>query len=554
VKVDNVNQKYDVMATGIYKVPQPTNEKVHNYEPGTPEREALQAALKQLKQTEVEVPLYIGSEEIKTDNKKRLFPPHDKEHTLGYYYEGDASHVELAIKAAQGAKHDWANLPWEHRASIFLKAADLIAGPYRYEMNAATMLGQSKTPHQSEIEAVAELCDFLRFNAYYAQEIYEQQAMVSPSGIWNRLQHRPLEGFVLAITPFNFSAIAGNLPSCMALMGNTVLWKPSEDQIYAANMIMKVFREAGLPDGVINLINVDGPVVGDIVFNHKDFSGLHYTGSTNVFRQLWKTIGNNIEKYKSYPRIVGETGGKDFIIAHKSAHPHQVATAITRGAFEFQGQKCSAVSRVYVPNNIWDEVKEHMLKQVASIRMGDIEDFSNFMGAVISERAFKKITGYLNQAKEDPMVEVLAGGNANDSKGFFVEPTVLQTQDPQSTTMVEEIFGPVVTIYVYQAERFEETLELVNQTSPYALTGAVFSQDRYAIELAMNELEHAAGNFYINDKPTGAIVGQQPFGGARASGTNDKAGSMQNLLRWVSTRAIKENFNAPTDYKYPYMG
>lgn len=542
------------MATGIYKVPQPYNEQVHHYEPGSAEREALQATLKQLKQTEIEVPLYIGSEAIKTDNKKRLFPPHDKEHTLGYYYEGDASHVELAIKAAQGAKHDWANLPWEHRASIFLKAADLIAGPYRYEMNAATMLGQSKTPHQSEIEAVAELCDFLRFNAFYAQEIYEQQAMVSPSGIWNRLQHRPLEGFVLAITPFNFSAIAGNLPASMALMGNTVLWKPSEDQIYAANMIMKVFREAGLPDGVINLLNVDGPVVGDIVFNHKDFAGLHYTGSTNVFRHLWKTIGNNIEKYKSYPRIVGETGGKDFIVAHKSAHPQQVATAITRGAFEFQGQKCSAVSRVYVPDNIWNDVKEHMLKQVASIRMGDIEDFSNFMGAVISERAFNKITGYINQAKEDPMVEVLAGGNFNDSKGFFVEPTVLQTQDPQSTTMVEEIFGPVVTIYVYQAERFEETLELVDQTSPYALTGAIFSQDRYAIELAMNKLEHAAGNFYINDKPTGAIVGQQPFGGARASGTNDKAGSMQNLLRWVSTRAIKENFNAPTDYKYPYMG
>ena len=541
------------MATGFFKVPTPSNESVYSYAPGSPERKALQQALQALKAKQVDVPLYIGGERITTGNKKRLFPPHNHQHTLGYYHEGDAEHVALAINAAMGAKHAWMQMPWEHRASIFLKAADLMAGPYRYQMNAATMLGQSKTPHQSEIDAVCELIDFLRFNVKYMSEIYEQQPPISPEGVWNRLEHRPLEGFVFAITPFNFTAIAGNLPTAPAMMGNTVIWKPSESQIYSAHLMMEIFKEAGVPDGVINLINVDGPVAGEVIFNHEDFGGLHFTGSTKVFKELWKTIGNNIDIYKSYPRIVGETGGKDFIIAHKSAHAKALATAITRGAFEFQGQKCSAVSRVYVPDNLWEEVKQYLLEDVRSIGMGDVEDFSNYMGAVISERSFDKIAGYIDNAKKSPMVEILMGGEYDKSKGYFVLPTVLLTQDPMYTTMCEEIFGPVVTIYVYQAEHFEEALELVGQTSPYALTGAIFANERYAIELASRQLIDAAGNFYINDKPTGAVVGQQPFGGARDSGTNDKAGSVSNLLRWVSPRSIKENFNPPTDYRYPYM-
>ena len=541
------------MSTGFFKVPTPVNEPIYGYAPGSPKREALQSTLKALKAQQVEVPLYIGSEQIKTDVKKPLTSPHNHQHVLGHYYEGDASHVQQAIDSALGARHAWENMAWEQRASIFLKAADLIAGPYRYQMNAATMLGQSKTAHQSEIDAVCEIVDFLRFNVKYMAEIYAEQPPISPPGVWNRVEYRPLEGFIFAITPFNFTAIAGNLPTAPAMMGNVVVWKPAETQIYSANLLMQIFREAGLPDGVINLINVDGPVAGEVVFNHADLAGLHFTGSTKVFQQLWQTIGNNISQYKSYPRIVGETGGKDFIIAHHSAHARALATAIVRGAFEFQGQKCSAASRVYIPNNLWEEVKTYLLEDIRNIRTGDVEDFSNFMSAVISEVAFDRITKYIDQARQDDLVEILAGGEYDKSTGYFIQPTVLQVQDPKYVTMREEIFGPVVTIYVYQAERYEETLELVDQTSPYALTGAVFSQDRYAIDLATQKLRHAAGNFYINDKPTGAVVGQQPFGGGRASGTNDKAGAMLNLLRWASPRTIKENFVPSTDFRYPFM-
>ena len=542
------------MSTGFYQVPTPANEPVYDYAPGTPEREALKAALKEMKAEPVEVPLYIGNDQIKTGNKKRLAPPHDHQHTLGYYHEGDASHVEQAIDSALNVKELWENMPWEQRASIFLKVADLISGPYRYKMNAATMLGQSKTAHQSEIDAVCELIDFLRFNVHYMAQVYEQQPPISPKGIWNRLEQRPLEGFILAITPFNFTAIAGNLPTSAAMMGNVVLWKPAETQIYAANLLMQIFREAGLPDGVINLINIEGPVVGNIVFKHPEFAGLHFTGSTKVFKELWKTIGNNIDHYRSYPRIVGETGGKDFIIAHKSADPKALATAMLRGAFEFQGQKCSAVSRVYIPNNLWEEVKGYLMEDLRSLQVGDVEDFRNFMGAVISKTAFDKITRYIDDAREADLAEIIAGGEYDKSEGYFVQPTIIQAHDPKYATMQEEIFGPVLTVYVYQAERFEETLELLDQTSPYALTGAIFSQDRPAIELATRKLRQSAGNFYINDKPTGAVVGQQPFGGARGSGTNDKAGAMVNLLRWVSPRTIKENFVPPHDFRYPYMG
>jgi len=542
------------MSTGFYQVPTPVNEPIYAYAPGTPEREALQSTLTALRSQQVEVPLYIGGEQIKTDVKKNLNPPHNHRHVLGHYYEGDASHVEQAINAALGAKYAWENMAWEQRASIFLKAAELIAGKYRYQMNAATMLAQSKTAHQSEIDAVCEIVDFLRFNVKYMAEIYEQQPPISPEGVWNRVEQRPLEGFIFAITPFNFTAIAGNLPSAPAMMGNTVVWKPADTQIYSANLLMQIFREAGVPDGVINLINVDGPVAGEVIFNHPDFAGLHFTGSTKVFKQLWQTIGNNIDIYRSYPRIVGETGGKDFIIAHPSADAKAVATAITRGGFEFQGQKCSAASRVYIPNNLWDEIKGFVLEDIQQIRMGDVADFRNFMGAVISEVAFDRIAQYIDNAKDDPMVEVIAGGEYDKSEGYFIQPTVLQAHEPKYTTMCEEIFGPVVTVYVYQAERYSETLELVDQTSPYALTGAIFSQDRYAIQLATQKLRHAAGNFYINDKPTGAVVGQQPFGGARGSGTNDKAGAALNLLRWVSPRTIKETFDPPTDFRYPFMG
>ncbi|WP_020532250.1 L-glutamate gamma-semialdehyde dehydrogenase [Flexithrix dorotheae] len=541
------------MSTGFFNVPEPVNEPVLSYAPGSKEKKEIKAKLAELRGKQLDVPMYIGGEEIKTDRKLPMSPPHDHQHILGYFSEGDASHVEQAVNAALGAKDAWEEMAWEQRAAIFLKAADLIAGPYRAEINAATMLGQSKTVFQAEIDSACEIIDFLRFNVQYMTQIYSEQPQSAP-GIWNRLEQRPLEGFVFAITPFNFTAIAGNLPAAPALMGNTVVWKPSYTQIYSARVLMEVFKEAGVPDGVINLIYVDGPVAGEVIFNHPDFAGLHFTGSTGVFQQLWKTIGNNIHKYKTYPRIVGETGGKDFVLAHKSADPQEVATGLIRGAFEFQGQKCSAASRAYIPANIWEDVKKYMLADLEEIKMGGPEDFTNFVTAVIDERSFDKIATYIDEAKASPLVEVVAGGNYDKSKGYFVEPTILKAEDNQYTTMCEEIFGPVLTVYVYDTEFFEEAIYMVNNTSPYALTGAIFSKDRYAIELATKKLKHAAGNFYINDKPTGAVVGQQPFGGSRASGTNDKAGSMLNLLRWVSPRTIKETFVPPTDYKYPFLG
>ncbi|MBX0334124.1 L-glutamate gamma-semialdehyde dehydrogenase [Pontibacter sp. HSC-14F20] len=541
------------MATGFFRVPTPVNEPVKSYAPGSPEREELQRTYKELKSKEIDVPMYIGGDKVYTDNKKPMLQPHDHQHILGHFSEGDASHVEQAINAALAAREEWAAMGWEHRLSIFLKAAELLAGPWRARLNAATMLGQSKNAYQAEIDAACELIDFLRFNVQYATEIYHMQPESSP-GVWNRMEHRPLEGFVFALTPFNFTAIAGNLPSCVAMMGNVVVWKPANTQVYAAQMIMELFREAGLPDGVINLVYVDGPTAGDVIFNHADFAGIHFTGSTGVFQNIWKTIGNNIHKYKTYPRIVGETGGKDFIVAHSSADAKQVATGIVRGAFEYQGQKCSAASRAYVPSNLWDEVKEYVIEDLKTFKMGPPDDFSNFINAVIDEKSFDKIARYIDNAKESNEVEIIAGGNYDKSKGYFVEPTVLLSHNPQYITMCEEIFGPVISIYVYDENNFEETLELVNSTSPYALTGAIFSRDRYAAEFATKKLVNAAGNFYINDKPTGAVVGQQPFGGARASGTNDKAGSMLNLLRWVSARSIKETFVTPTDYRYPFLG
>jgi len=540
------------MSKGNYYIPEPSNEPVLTYAPGTPEREELKKAVKLARKEERDIPMYIGGKEVRTGNKIKMSPPYDHKHVLGHFHEGDTSHVEAAIKAALDAKEAWENLAWEQRASIFLKAADLLAGPYRAKINAATMLAQSKNAYQAEIDAACEFIDFLRFNAAFMQEIYMDQPESSP-GIWNRLEYRPLEGFVFAITPFNFTAIAGNLPASAALMGNTVVWKPNYSQVYSAQVIMEVFKEAGLPDGVINMIYVDGPVAGDVVFNHPDFAGLHFTGSTAVFKHLWKTIGQNIDKYRSYPRVVGETGGKDFVIAHKSADPKEVAAGLIRGAFEFQGQKCSAASRAYIPSNIWEAVKKQMAADLKEISMGSPEDFSNFVNAVIDKKSFDKIAGYIDRAKKDTDVEVLFGGNYDDSVGYFIEPTVLLAKDPKYTTMCEEIFGPVLTVYVYDPEQYEETLTLVDQTSPYALTGAVFSKDRYAIELATKKLRNAAGNFYINDKPTGAVVGQQPFGGARGSGTNDKAGAGINLLRWVSARTIKETLVPPKSYRYPFL-
>lgn len=540
------------MPKGFFHVPLPKNEPVLNYAPGSKERQLLKKALADARAQELDIPMYIGAEEVRSGNKKKLSPPHDHKHVLGYFHEGDKSHVEQAIQAALNAKELWANLGWEHRASIFLKAADLLAGPYRYKINAATMLGQSKSPYQAEIDSACELIDFLRFNVYFMSQIYNDQPESSP-GVWNRMEYRPLEGFTFALTPFNFTAIAGNLPSCMALMGNTVVWKPANSQVYAANVIMQVFKEAGLPDGVINLVYVSGPNAGDVIFNHKDFAGIHFTGSTGVFQNMWKTIGANIHKYKSYPRIVGETGGKDFIMVHKSANAKEVATAISRGAFEYQGQKCSAASRAYIPSNLWEDVKKYVLEDLKTFKMGGVEDFGNFINAVIDEKAFTSITGYIDKAKENPMNEIIAGGKYDKSKGYFIEPTIIVSKDPLSITMCEEIFGPVLTIYVYHSENFEQTLELVDQTSPYALTGSIFSKDRYAVEMATKKLSNAAGNFYINDKPTGAVVGQQPFGGARGSGTNDKAGAKVNLLRWVSLRTIKETFVPPVDYRYPFL-
>ena len=541
------------MANGFFNVPNPINEPVKGYAPGSPERAELHRELKRLKQLEMDIPMHIGGQEVRTGNTQRISPPHDHQHTLGHFHLGAASHVQQAVEAALAARPMWAEMPWEHRAAIFLKAAELLAGPYRARINAATMLGQSKNCFQAEIDAACELIDFFRYNVQFMREIYEQQPQSSP-GMWNRLEHRPLEGFVFALTPFNFTSIAGNLPSCVAMMGNVVVWKPANTQIYSAQVLMELFKEAGVPDGVINLVYVDGPTAGNVMFNHRDFAGIHFTGSTGVFQNIWKTIGQNIHKYKSYPRIVGETGGKDFILAHPSAHAKAVATAITRGAFEYQGQKCSAASRVYLPSNLYEEVKGYLIEDLKSLKMGDVEDFGNFINAVITEASFDKLAKYIDGAKADPNAEIIAGGGYDKSKGYFVEPTVIVAKDPKYVTMCEELFGPVLTMHVYDADKFEETLDLVDSTSPYALTGAVFSQDRYAIELASKRLQNAAGNFYINDKPTGAVVGQQPFGGARASGTNDKAGSILNLLRWVSPRAIKETFVPVTDYRYPFLG
>ncbi|MBI3218489.1 MAG: L-glutamate gamma-semialdehyde dehydrogenase [Bacteroidetes bacterium] len=540
------------MSTGFFNIPNPKNEPVLSYAPGSKERGALKKALEEARAQVLDIPMYIGAEEVRSGNKKPLNPPHDHQHLLGYFHEGDKQHVTQAINAAMAAKELWAGLSWENRASIFLKAADLLAGPYRYKINAATMLGQSKNAFQAEIDAACELIDFLRFNVHFMGEIYRDQPESSP-GVWNRIEYRPLEGFVFALTPFNFTAIAGNLPTSAALMGNTVVWKPANTQIYAANVIMQVLKEAGLPDGVINLIYVTGPDAGDVIFSHRDFAGIHFTGSTGVFQNIWKTIGQNIHQYKSYPRIVGETGGKDFIMVHKSADAKQVATAIARGAFEYQGQKCSAASRCYIPSNLWEDVKKYLLADLSGMKMGPTEDFGNFINAVIDEKAFKSITGYIEKARQNPMNEIIAGGKYDKSKGYFIEPTVVLTKDASSITMCEEIFGPVVTIYVYHEENFEQTLELVDQTSPYALTGSILARDRYAVEMATKKLSNSAGNFYINDKPTGAVVGQQPFGGARGSGTNDKAGAKVNLLRWVSMRTIKETFVTPTDYRYPFL-
>jgi 1-pyrroline-5-carboxylate dehydrogenase len=537
---------------GFFNVPAPINEPVLNYAPGSKERAELKAALANARSKELDVPMYIGGEEVRTGNKMRMSPPHDHKHTLGHFHQGDKTHVTKAIDAALAAKSKWEDLAWEQRAAIFLRAADLIAGPYRAKLNAATMLGQSKNAYQAEIDAACELIDFLRFNVNFMTQIYRDQP-VSGKGMWNRIEYRPLEGFVFALTPFNFTAIAGNLPTSAAMMGNVVVWKPANTQVYAANVLMEIFKKAGLPDGVINLVYVSGPDAGDVIFSHPDFAGIHFTGSTGVFQNVWKTIGNNIHKFKTYPRIVGETGGKDFIMIHKSAEVEMTATAIVRGAFEYQGQKCSAASRVYVPSNLWPAIKEKMIADMATFKMGPTEDFGNFINAVIDEKSFDKIANYIEEAKKDDNCEIIAGGTYDKSWGYFVAPTVIVTKDPKYKTMCEEIFGPVLTVYVYDAEKYEETLALVDSTSEYALTGSIIAEDRYAIELATKKLRNAAGNFYINDKPTGAVVGQQPFGGARASGTNDKAGAMVNLLRWTSMRTIKETFAAPTDYRYPFL-
>lgn len=533
-------------------MPIAVNEPMRSYAPGTAERKELQAMLKELRGQEADIPMYIGDREVRSGERVRLAPPHDHRHTLGHFHRSDKSHVGQAIDAALAAKPLWADLSWEHRASIFLKAAELVAGPYRARLNAATMLGQSKNAIQAEIDSACELADFLRFNVQYMTEIYAEQPL-SGGGVWNRLEWRPLEGFVYALTPFNFTAIAGNLPTSCAMMGNVVVWKPSNTQVYAANVLMGIFKLAGVPEGVINLIYPSGPDAAEVIFNHHEFAGIHFTGSTEVFRSIWQAIGSNIHKYRSYPRIVGETGGKDFIIAHESADAKALAVALSRGAFEYQGQKCSAASRAYIPSNLWEEVKGYVLADLKEMKMGPTEDFSNFINAVIDEKSFDKLVGHIEAARQADDVEIIAGGGYDKSKGYFIEPTVLVTKDPRYVTMCEELFGPVLTVFVYEADEFEQTLEVVDSTSMYALTGAILAQDRYAIELATRKLCNSAGNFYINDKCTGAVVGHQPFGGARGSGTNDKAGAKINLLRWVSPRTIKETFLPPTDYKYPFL-
>jgi len=550
-------RKSFTMSHGTFNVPYPLNEPVLSYAPGSPERDALQAAYRELyNQAPIDVPMYLGSERVTTEDKRPMTPPHEHGKLLGHFSYGTAAHVKRAIDAALEAREAWASLPWEHRASIFLKAADLLAGPYRARINAATMLSQGKNCFQAEIDAACEFADFLRFNVHFAQELHAQQPE-SSDGIWNRLEYRPLEGFVFAVTPFNFTAIAGNLPSVAALMGNVVVWKPSDTQVYSAQVIMEIFQEAGVPDGVINMVTCDGPVAGDVVFAHPDFAGLHFTGSTGVFRHLWKTIGENLATYKTYPRIVGETGGKDFVVAHRSADVPALVTGLIRGAFEFQGQKCSAASRAYIPASLWPEVHALLAEEMGTLKMGSPEDFGNFINAVIDRRAFDKITSYIAHAEAAEDAEVILGGGSDDSVGYFVEPTVVLTSNPHYKSMVEEIFGPVLTVYVYDdaaEDAFDKVLDLVDGTSEYALTGAVFAQDRYALAVASKKLENAAGNFYINDKPTGAVVGQQPFGGARGSGTNDKAGSALNLVRWVSPRTVKEALVSPTNYRYPFLG
>lgn len=541
------------MGKGFFEVPIAVNEPIKSYAPGSPEREEVLTTYKKMFKSKVEVPLYINGKSVKTGNTKTMSPPHDHKHVLGSYHKAEKKHITDAIATALEARKSWANMPWEQRAGIFLRAAELLAGPYRARINAATMLAQSKNIYQAEIDAACELIDFLRFNVQYMTEIYAEQPE-STSGAWNRLEYRPLEGFIYAITPFNFTAIAANLPASAALMGNVVVWKPSDSQVYSAKVILDVFKEAGVPPGVINMVMGDPVMITDTILASPDFSGIHFTGSTHVFKSIWQKIGTNIHNYKTYPRIVGETGGKDFIVAHKSSNAKQVATAISRGAFEFQGQKCSAASRCYISKSIWKDVKKQVIADVNSFKMGSPEDMNNFITAVIHEGSFDKLVKYIDQAKKDKKAEIIVGGGYDKSKGYFIEPTVIVTEDPKYTTMCTELFGPVVTIYVFEDKDWEKTLHLVDETSEYALTGAVFSEDRYALEKAERILENAAGNFYINDKPTGAVVGQQPFGGARASGTNDKAGSKLNLLRWISPRMVKETFVSPTDYRYPFLG
>lgn len=538
------------MGKGFFNVPLAKNEPVKTYAPGSPERAELKEMLKELRSKEIDIPMYIGSEEVRTGNKIEINPPHDTAHVLGYYHQGGAEHVKMAIDAAMAAKEGWENMSWEHRASIFLKAADLIAGPYRQRINAATMLGQSKNAFQAEIDAACELADFFRFNVQYMTDIYKQQPESAP-GMWNRLEQRPLEGFIFALTPFNFTSIAGNLPGAPALMGNVCVWKPSKTAVYSAQVLMEVYKEAGLPDGVINLVYCSGPVASEVIFKDKDFAGIHFTGSTGVFNNIWENIVKNLPNYRSYPRIVGETGGKDYIFAHPTSNAKEVATAIVRGAFEYQGQKCSAASRAYIPSNIWEEVKGYVCEDVNNMKVGPVEDFRNFVNAVIDKASFDKLSSAIDEAKASNDAEIVCGGKYDISKGFFIYPTVVRALKPDYITMKEELFGPLITIYVYDADKIEETMDILDRDSAYALTGAIFSKDRAAIDHMTRRLRNTAGNFYINDKPTGAVVGQQPFGGARASGTNDKAGSMINLLRWVSPRTIKETFVPAKDYMYP---
>ena len=541
------------MGKGFFKAPVAINEPVKSYKPGSTEREEVLTTYKAMLKETLEVPMYINGKDVKSGNTQTMSPPHDHQYILGSYHTAEKAHVETAIATALEARKSWSQLPWEQRAGIFLRAAELIAGPYRAKINASTMIGQSKTVFQAEIDAACEFVDFLRFNVQFMIDIYKDQPQ-STSAAWNRVEYRPLEGFTYAVSPFNFTSIAGNLPACMALMGNVVVWKPSDSQVYSAKIIMDIFEEAGVPPGVINVVFGDPIMITNTILANPEFSGLHFTGSTHIFKELWKQIGNNIHNYKTYPRIVGETGGKDFIVAHPSANAKQVATAMLRGAFEFQGQKCSAASRSYIPQSLWPEIKAFMIAEMNTFKMGSPEDFSNFITAVIHEGSFDKLAGFIDRAKEDTDATIIAGGNYDKSKGYFIEPTLIETTNPKYATMSTELFGPVMTVFVYEDAAFEATLKLVDETSEYALTGAIFSTDRYAATVATKMLENAAGNFYINDKPSGAVVGQQPFGGARASGTNDKAGSAQNLLRWVSPRMVKETFVAPTDYRYPFLG